>query len=344
MTKYQIPVVESLRDELKEGERIMRKVVVALPVTGKEYDKFFGIVKEKCMGLDCELIPSNERTVLEAEVAEADAIIGNISPNLLPLAKNLSLLQLTSAGADAYVKHGIVRDEATICNCAGAFGTTVSEWMVAATFAIIRHFDKYYANQMKSVWKHEGKIISIEDSTVLVLGLGDIGGRYARAVKALGAHVIGLRKNYAPKAEYLDEQYTIEKLPEVIGRADIVAMVLPGGVQTEHIIDAAMLDRCKKGVYFVNAGRGNAIEPAALKVALKSGRVGGAALDVTEPEPLPQDDELWTMENVIITPHIAGWFYLERTLDNVANICAENIARWLKEEPLTHIVSRRAGY
>jgi len=322
----------------------MKKVIVAPLMEGEQLDKFFNIVKAKCEGLDCELIPSNEKTVAAEQVAEADAIIGSISPKLLPLAKKLSLLQLTSAGADAFVKPGIVNPKAQICNCAGAYGTTVSEWMLAATFAIIRHFDRYYTNQLNAEWKHEGKIISIEGSTVLVLGLGDIGGRYARAVKAMGAYVIGLRKKDVAKPEYLDEQYTIEKLPDVIGRADIVAMVLPGGVHTEHIIDEAMFARCKDGVYFINAGRGSAIEPKALKAALKSGKVGGVALDVTEPEPLPKDDELWTMKNVIITPHIAGMFYLEKTLDNVANICADNIVKWLKGEALTHIVSRELGY
>jgi len=323
----------------------MKKIVVAPPVTGEQFEKFFNIVKEKCKGLNCELIPSNEKKVMAEQLADADAVIGSISLKLLPFAKRLSLLQLTSAGADAYVKPGAVPEEIVICNCAGAYGTTVSEWMLAATFALIRHFDKYHANQMKRLWLYEeGKIISIEGSTVVVLGVGDIGGRYARAVKALGAHVIGLRKTNAAKPDYLEEQYTIDKLPEVIGRADIVAMVLPGGNLTEHIIDEEMLARCHDGVYFINAGRGNAIDSVALKAALASGKVAGAALDVTEPEPLPKDDELWTMENVIITPHIAGWFYLERTLDNVAGICAENIVRWIKGEPLTHIVNRQTGY
>lgn len=322
----------------------MWKIVVAPPVKGEQLERFFNIIKESCKGLDCELIPSNENEVLAEQIADADIVVGNIQPKLLPFANKLSLFHLTSAGADDYMKPGTVPEETTICNCAGGYGTSVSEWMLAATFAIIRHFDKYYANQMKQLWLQAGKIISIEGSTVLVLGVGDIGGRYARAVKALGAHVIGIRKKETAKPEWLDEQYTADKLADVIGRADIIAMVMPGGAQTEHLLDEAMLARCKQGVYIINAGRGNAIDAVALKAALASGKVGGVALDVTESEPLPKDDELWTMENVIITPHIAGWFYLERTLDNVANICAENIAHWLKGEPLTHIVDRKAGY
>lgn len=322
----------------------MKRVIVAPPIKDDGNEKFYKIVTEKCKGLDCEFIQSCQKDVSEKDIADADAVIGSISPKLLPYAKKLQLLQLTSAGADAYVKRGVLAEEVLLCNCAGAYGVSVSEWMLAATFAIIRHFEQYHANQMNSVWKTGEKIISVDGSTILLLGLGDIGGRYARAVKALGAYVIGFRRTETEKPEYLDEQYTIEKLPEVISRADIVAMVLPGGTQTEHIIDEKMFARCKDGVYFINAGRGNAIDPAALKTALASGKVGGVALDVTESEPLPKEDALWTMKNVIITPHIAGWFYLERTIENVANICAENIAHWAKGEPMSHIVNRKAGY
>lgn len=322
----------------------MKKILIAPPLKGEQLQEFAKRIKEKCASFDCEFMMSTEDCVLEEQVAQADAIIGAISPKKLAYAKNLELLQLTSAGADLFVKPGVIGENVKLCNCAGAYGTTVAEWMLAATFAIIRHFDSYLANQRAREWKQLGKIISIEDSTILVLGLGDIGGRYAKAVKAMGAHVIGLRRTDKAKPEYLDEQYTIDKLPEVMGRADIVAMVLPGGKDTEHIIDAKIIERCKQGVYFVNAGRGSAIDPQALKDGLKSGKIGGAALDVTEPEPLPKEDELWTMPNVIITPHIAGYFFLETTFDNVAEIAANNIAHWLKGEPVDHVVDRKAGY
>ena len=322
----------------------MKKILIAPPLKGERLELFAQRVKEKCAGFDCEFMMNTEGCVLEEQAAQADAIIGAISPKKLAYAKNLELLQLTSAGADLFVKPGVIGENVKLCNCAGAYGTTVAEWMLAATFAIIRHFDAYLANQRAREWKQLGNIISIEDSTILVLGVGDIGSRYAKAVKAMGAHVIGLRRTDKEKPEYLDEQYTIDRLPELICRADIIAMVLPSGKETEHIIDAEMIERCKQGVYFINAGRGSAIDPQALKQGLKNGRIGGAALDVTEPEPLPEKDELWTMPNVIITPHIAGYFFLEKTFDNVAEISANNIAHWLKGEPLEHIVNRKAGY
>ena len=123
-----------------------------------------------------------------------------------------------------------------------------------------------------------------------VLGLGDIGGDYARKVHALGAHVIGVRRTNRNKPDYLDEQHTMDDLDTLLGRADIVAMVLPGGSTTNHIMDERRLRLMKKGAYLINVGRGNAIDPAALKAVLKDGHLGGCGLDVTEPEPLPPEE------------------------------------------------------
>ena len=329
---------------MKDVNDGMKKILIAPPLEGERLRLFAERVKEKCAGFDCEFMMNTQGGVTVEEIAEANAIIGSVSPKKLAAARKLELLQLTSAGADAYAATGIVDESVLLCNCAGAYGISVSEWMLAVTFSLIRHLDGYMKNQAAKKWESLGRVISIEDSTVLVLGLGDIGGRYAKAVKAMGAHVIGIRRTEKEKPEYLDEQYTIESLPSVIGRADIIAMVLPGGSQTDHLFDEKLFGLCKDGAYIINAGRGNAIDPAALKNALKSGKIAGAGLDVTEPEPLPADDELWTMNNVVITPHIAGWFFLEKTFDNVAEIASNNIAHWLKGEPADHVVNRKTGY
>ena len=121
-------------------------------------------------------------------------------------------------------------------------------------------------------------------------------------------------------------------------------MVLPGNDSTRHIINAARLNKMKRGAYLINVGRGNAIELEALKAALKNGQLGGAALDVTEPEPLPVDDELWDLENVIITPHIAGHMFLEESCEIIIEIAGDNLRRWLNNEPLTNVVNRDLGY
>ena len=282
--------------------------------------------------------------VTEEEIAKAEIILGKPSPALLSKAKALKWLQLPTAGADAYVGEGILPAETLLTNCSGAYGTSVSEHMLAVTFALIRHLPEYGRNQTEHIWRTEGPVISIEGSTIAILGLGDIGGAYARKVKALGATTIGVRRTPKEKPEYLDEQFTIEELDLVLPRADIVAMVLPGGTATENLMDERRLRLMKKGSYLLNDGRGNAIDFDALKKVLKEGHLGGVALDVTNPEPLPADDELWGYRNVLITPHIAGQFLLAKTLENVVDICADNLSAYLKGEELSHQVNRKTGY
>ena len=280
----------------------------------------------------------------EAEIASAQVIIGKLPVGKAPLASSLEWLHLPSAGADAYVAPGVLPENVSLTNSAGAYGLAVSEHMLASTLALVRRFPEYARRQAAREWKPMGNITSIEGSTVIVLGLGDIGGRYARKMKALGAYVIGFRRTNKEKPDYVDEQYTLDSLPEVIGRADIVAMVLPGSEQTERLMDLDMLHRMKKGSFLINCGRGNAVDLEALKAVLDEGHLAGAALDVTDPEPLPADDSLWDYENVLLTPHVAGNFWLPKTLQNVIRITGENLYRYAHDEPLTHIVSRKTGY
>ncbi len=216
--------------------------------------------------------------------------------------------------------------------------------MLALTFAVIRRFGQYGRNQVRHVWKAMGDVISVEHSVTAVLGLGDIGGAYARKMKALGAYTIGVRRTEREKPEWLDEQYTLDALDKVLPRADIVAMALPGSPETFHLMDERRLGLMRKGSCLINVGRGNAVDTAALREALAAGRLAGAGLDVTDPEPLPADDPLWDFDNVVLTPHAAGWFFLPETLTRVVRISAGNLSAWLDGRPLTHRVSRTFGY
>ena len=177
-----------------------------------------------------------------------------------------------------------------------------------------------------------------------MLGLGDIGGDYARKCHALGAHVIGVRRTNRNKPDYLDEQHTMDDLDELLGRADIVAMVLPGGDATNHIMDERRLRLMKKGAYLINVGRGNAVDPEGLYKVLKEGHLGGCGLDVTEPEPLPADSPLWDLGNLVITPHVAGNFFLPETFERIIRIAGENLAAWANGTPYRNVVDFTTGY
>ena len=292
-----------------------KNILVVIPVN-EDHKKF---LEEKAASgnKNCCVRYVNGSDVTAEDVKEANVIIGNVDPALVKEAKNLELFQLNSAGADQYIKPGILPEQAVLANATGAYGLAVSEHMLALTFDLIRRFNQYHANQAKHIWQSMGNITSVEGSTILVLGLGDIGGDYARKCHALGAHVIGVRRTNRNKPDYLDEQHTMDDLDMLLGRADIVAMVLPGGSATNHIMDERRLRLMKKGAYLIN---------------------------VTEPEPLPADSPLWDLENLVITPHVAGNFFLPETFERIIRIAGENLAAWANGTPYRNVVDFTTGY
>ena len=179
-----------------------KNILVVIPVN-EAHKKF---LEEKAASGDknCCIRYVSGGEVTKEDAERANVIIGNVDPSLLSGTKNLELLQLNSAGADLYIKAGVMPEGAVLANATGAYGLAVSEHMLGLTFDLIRHLNQYHANQAEHVWKAMGNIISVEGSTILVLGLGDIGGDYARKVHALGAHVIGVRRMNRNKPDYLD--------------------------------------------------------------------------------------------------------------------------------------------
>ncbi|SFG16287.1 D-2-hydroxyacid dehydrogenase [Oribacterium sp. WCC10] len=295
----------------------------------------------------CEIIYKDKELVVEEDVQDIDIILGNVSPEVIAKAPKLKWLQTNSAGVDVYCKDGILREDTLLTSASGAYDTTVSEWMVSVCFMLARKEDLYMRNQVERCWKHEGKVVSIEDSVTLVLGLGSIGKHYAGKMHALGSYVIGVTKHqHSDKPDFVDELTTIEHLDELLPRADYVAMVLPGTEENVHIIDTKRLKLMKDTAFLINAGRGNAVDGKALDEALRNGTIGGAALDVTEPEPLPEKDPLWDAPRCIITPHIAGQFYLKKTFVNIVKITGENLEKYLAGDiaGMRNKVDHKKGY
>ena len=307
----------------------MIRVLCVLPCNGKHKELLSKAGQGKC-----EFVFKAPAAVRDADLSGFTAVIWNIAPEVLK-DSDVKLLQLNSAGYEAYRKQDLPEGIA-VCNARGAYGLTVSEHMLALTFSLIRHLQRYRDRQSAHIWKDCGKVSSIYGSTVLVLGLGDIGGEYARKVKALGAGcVIGVRRNAkGEKPNYLDEQYAIDELDTLLPRADIVAMVLPGGKETEGLINKKRIALMKPGAYIVNCGRGSSIVQDDLLEALESGRIAGAAIDVCDPEPLPASSPLWDLENLIITPHVAGNFFLQETFERVVSIACDNLQRFILGQEL----------
>lgn len=317
------------------------KILGAMPFTEEDKQYLENIAK------DCEFVYKDKDSVGEEDVQDIDIIFGNVSPDVISRAPKLRWLQTNSAGVDPYCKEGVISEGAILTSASGAYDTSVSEWMVTVSFMLARKSDLYMRHQVERIWQLEGRVLSVEDSTTLVLGLGSIGKHYARKMHALGSYVIGVtRHSRDEKPDFVDELTTVEHLDELLPRADYIAMVLPGTAENVNIIDAKRLGLMKDTAFLINAGRGNAVDNMALNEALRGGRIGGAALDVTSPEPLPSDHPLWDAPRCIITPHIAGQFFLAKTFRNIVKISGENLKKFLSgdTDEMKNIVDTRKGY
>ena len=206
-------------------------------------------------------------------LADMDIILGNPPPSFLRDCCHLRLLQLQSAGADAYLPAGILPAGTILCNAAGAYGLSLSEYMMAILLELFRKTHLYRDNQRKGIWKNEGPVRSIWNSTVLIVGLGDIGREFSRRLKAFGATVIGVRRRKLPKPDWLDEMYQIEALDSLLPRADVVALCLPATPETAGLMDRRRLSLMKQGAVLLNVGRGSAVDTDALVEALQSGHL-----------------------------------------------------------------------
>lgn len=275
---------------------------------------------------------------------ETEIIIGGCEQKLLKKFKNLKWLQLQSAGTDGYTDEGILPARTLLTNATGTYGLTIAEHMLAMTMLLQRKFHHYFDNQKQELWKSEGDIQSIYNSVFLIIGLGDIGTEFAKRVKALGGYTIGVKRVIYGDEKHIDELYTNQDLDEQIARADVIAMSVPGTPETFKMWDKDRIAKMKENAIFINVGRGISVDTEALCDALENKKIGGASLDVIDPEPLPVGHRAWKTPNLIITPHISGNYYLEETKNRFLAILKENITRYLEGKPLLNEVDFKTGY
>lgn len=333
----------------------MKNILVTVPVSQKQRDALEqkGADVRYRLGED---LPSGRggalpfpdllsaEPVTEEDVAWADAILGNVKPELLKSAKNLQWLQTSSAGVEPYTRPGVMPAGAALTNATGAYGLAISEHMLGMLLMIYKKLELYRDGQLKGEWSEQGEVRTLLGATVLIMGMGDIGGSFGRLCKALGAYVIGLRRKDGSRPDYADEVHLTGELDSLLPRADVVAVTLPGTPATRGMLDKKRIALMKPGAVVLNVGRGYIIDTEALCDALESGRLGGAGLDVTEPEPLPKGHRLWGIPTAVITPHVSGGYHLHETHERIVDIFIENLGRFLRGGELKNQVDFETGY
>ncbi len=255
-------------------------------------------------------------------------------------ARRLRLVQLPGAGVDSLLPDPGLPEGVRVANARGIHEPEMAEFTLALILALAKRIPRAAAQQGRREWKMYAGL-RLDGATVGILGLGAIGHSVARRCKALGMRVIGTRRSAEP-LEAVDEVLGPEGTRRVLAESDVVVVVLPLTPETRGSIDAEALAAMKHRGLLVNVARGGIVDEAALARALEEGRLGGAAVDVFEEEPLPATSPLWAARNALVTPHVAG---LARDyMSRVGRIFFENIRRLEKGEPLLNEVDRSRGY
>ena len=316
----------------------MKNVLVLLSVEERHREKI------EAAGAGCSIVYSSADQVTEEQIRRANVILGNPKASMIGASENLEWLQLESAGTDAYIVPGVLSKKTVLTNSTGAYTKAVSEHAFALTLMLQKKLYLYRDEQKKAIWSDHGTVGSLTDCTVAVIGLGDIGQAYARLVKNMGAYVIGVKRRATNPPDCVDELVMTQDLDMVLPRADVIMSILPNTAATRHIYTAERFDSMKDTALFINCGRGNAVSSEVLYQALSEHRITAAAIDVTEVEPLPAESPLWSLENLVITPHISGQHHLPETFERIVDIAAENLSAFLEGRELRNVVDFATGY
>lgn len=282
--------------------------------------------------------------VTQEDVDWAQVILGNVPAAMLHGSPALEWLQTNSAGVEPYIQPGVLAGDTLLTNATGAYGLAIAEHMLGMLLELFKKLELYRDAQKSGAWQSQGAVKAVYGSTVLVLGMGDIGGEFAARCKALGAKVIGVRRSPRPCPEYADEVHLLEDLDSLLPHADVVAITLPGTDATRGLMSRERLAKMKEGAVLLNVGRGFIVDTEALCDALERGHLSGAGVDVTDPEPLPPTHRLWNIPTAVVTPHISGFYHLRETHERIVDIFLENLRHFQAGEPLRNLVDFATGY
>ena len=297
-----------------------------------------------------EFTPADDPETLAREAADTDVFYGfRFPPELLARAPRLRWIQSASAGVEDMAR-ALRGSDVTLTNAAGVAATPIAEHALGVILMLCRNLHVAGRRQAEGRWDRIGvmagtgtPIRELRGSRVLIVGLGPIGLALADGCAALGAIVRGIRRHpSASDTRPFESVAGPQALDSLLPWADFVVLAVPDTPETQRMIGARQLDLMRAEAYLVNVARGSVVDEDALVAALRRGAIAGAGLDVFREEPLPASHPFWSMQNVILTPHVSGSTprYFERNLA----LFVDNLARYLEGKPLRNRVSLELGY
>lgn len=298
-------------------------------------------------GENLEILVTNDKAEVEKALDSIEVAFGDIPFELIPKMPGLKWLQLWSAGADLLQAMPELKTlPFLMTTTSGIHGQQIAEHVFALILTQARKMERSFRNQSGHVWSRPrmSEMSTLRGKAMLILGYGVIGEKVAQAALAFGMKVTGLRRRAGGvSADGLGVTVMpAARLYEALGQADYVVNILPHTADTEYSFGEKELAALKPQAVYVSVGRGKTTRETALVEALKTGRLAAALLDVTEAEPLPEDSPLWDLENVLLTPHYAGFHEDYNAL--AMEVALENLGRYLRGEPLRNLVDKSAGY
>ncbi len=296
----------------------------------------------ECFGYDIKVIPEKNLFYSE-ELADIEVLVCYDPFKTLQIEKmkNLKWIQLSSIGIDQLPVEYVKNNSIIITNNNGGYSIPMGEWIVLKTLELLKNSKGLYENQTKRKWKLDTRIQELYGKTIVFIGTGTIASEAAKRFQGFGVTILGVNTN-GRDTQYFNRCYAMSKLGEVLKLCDIVVVTLPYTKATHHLINEDKFSAMKDGTYFINVARGSIVDEHCLINNLINGKLAGAALDVYEEEPLKEHNQLWDLNNVILTSH-NSWISEMRNERRFKTIY-ENMRRYKTCEELVNVVDLKKGY
>jgi phosphoglycerate dehydrogenase-like enzyme len=295
------------------------------------------------------VIVARSEEVFQQELPVCEILVTwKITPEQLARCHRLRWIHSPATGLEQLLIPQLIESDVLVSNGRSVHAIPVAEQALALILALARRLPHCFRFQAQARWGRSegwqpGQVPSeITGTTLGLVGLGTIGREIAQRAGALGMKIIAVKRDSARGAELVSKLYPPRQLKDMLAEADFVVVAAPETPETRHLIGSAELAAMKLAAFLINVARGSLVDTSALTEALVTGRIAGAGLDVTDPEPLPPEHPLWSLSNVLITPHLGG--ATDRFWPQQADLLATNLRRYLSGQPLLNLVDKSRGY
>ena len=291
-----------------------------------------------------QIVAANDDADALEKIADADAACQFVTPEFIRAGRKLRWVQVISAGVENYLFPELVESDIVLTNCKVIYGIQLAEHTMALILSFSRAVNILIRRQMEEIWESRANLpaTEIRGQTLGIVGLGGTGLELARRAHAFDLRILAVDPTQTHRPEHVEQLWHPDRLHDLLGESDFVALCCPLTRRTKGMIGDAELRAMKSTAYLINVVRGGVVDQEALTRALQAKEIAGAGIDVTTPEPLPKGNPLWSMDNVILTPHMAGQSPYAGS--RFRDLFCENVRRFAAGEPLLNVVDKRLEY